>query len=193
MYVASAILGLMLVGAGLFVWRYFFDYYHYAEVDKGVLYRDGFITPRQFEMAVGASRAQMVISLLTDDEYSKQPYKQQVDLILHSKLRWHITQVPLGGYPTTEQVREVLDGITKTNHKPVLIHCAQGIRRTGMLVAAYQMSVMHWDKQKTKDAILAFGHSDRTINDIKRFIDVYDPETRTVTQVLGKTTVKEEE
>ena len=49
-----------------------------------------------------------------------------------------------------------------------------------MMVAAYQESVLGYDKEKTKAAILTFGHSDKTINDIKRFIDGYDPKMKTV-------------
>lgn len=71
-----------------------------------------------------------------------------------------------------------------TKYQPMLIHCAQGVRRTGMLVAAYQMTVLGWDKEKTKAAILTFGHSDRTVNDVKKFIDVYDPVTQTVPEGL---------
>jgi hypothetical protein len=36
------------------------------------------------------------------------------------------------------------------------------------------MSVLGYDKEKAKNAILTFGHSDNTINDIRRFIDGYD-------------------
>ena len=51
---------------------------------------------------------------------------------------------------------------------PVLLHCAQGVRRTAMFVAAYQESVLGYDKQRAKDAIISFGHSDRTVSEIKR-------------------------
>ena len=42
-----------------------------------------------------------------------------------------------------------------------------------MMAAAYQMSVMQWDKEKTKKEILTFGHSRRTVGDVERFIDGY--------------------
>ena len=40
------------------------------------------------------------------------------------------------------------------------------------------------DIEKAKAAILTFGHSDRTVNDVKRFIDVYDPVNRMVPEGL---------
>ena len=39
-------------------------------------------------------------------------------------------------------------------------------------------------EEKTKAAILTFGHSERSIGDVKRFIDVYDPVKREVTVQL---------
>ena len=53
-----------------------------------------------------------------------------------------------------------------------------------MIVAAYQQSVLGWDDQKTKNAVLTFGHSERSIGDVKKFIDVYDPSKREMTEQL---------
>ncbi len=49
-----------------------------------------------------------------------------------------------------------------------------------MMVAAYQMSVMGYDKQRAKSELQTFGHSRRTVGDIEKFIDLYDPQTREV-------------
>ena len=46
------------------------------------------------------------------------------------------------------------------------------------------MKRMGYDKERAKDAILRFGHSDRTVNDVKRFIDGYDPATDAVPETL---------
>ena len=67
---------------------------------------------------------------------------------------------------------------------PFTVHCAQGVRRTGMMVAAYQESVLGYDRERAKREILTFGHSERSIGDVKRFIDVYDPVKREVTEEL---------
>ena len=64
------------------------------------------------------------------------------------------------------------------------LSAAQGVRRTGMLVAAYQESVLHFNRDQAKAALLSFGHSDRTVNDVKRFIDVYDPTNRRMSEDL---------
>lgn len=183
-YVLVGVLLAMVSAGAVWVYLYFFDFYHYREVVPGVLYRDGFRSMREFNNAVLASRAKTVISLLDESEYGRYPYNEQWEYLTRAKVRLNVISIKLGGFPTTADVRRFLEEVEKPHRQPVLVHCAQGIRRTGMMVAAYQMSVMGWDKERTKAAIESFGHSQRTINDIKRFIDAYDPVNREVTEEL---------
>jgi protein tyrosine/serine phosphatase len=178
---------LLLVGGGVGTWvyLYFFDDYHFAAVREKVLYRDGYKSPRHFNTALTRSQAKSIVTLLDEREMIKEPYNTLGDFIAHSRLKFIHIPVKLGGYPTTDDIQKFLREVENPRRQPMLIHCAQGIRRTGMFVAAFQMSVMGWDKDKTKAEILRFGHSDRTVNDIKKFIDAYDPVKREVTQDLG--------
>lgn len=189
-YVVMTILSVITAGVGSWFYLYVFDTYHYSEVSPGVLYRDGVRNMRQFHLALTKSRAQMIVTLVDEEEAKKSPFTDEWDYIARSKVRALPIPIKLGGYPTTKDVNTFLDVVASSREKkrPVLVHCAQGIRRTGMMVAAYQMSVMGWDKQRAKDNIKAYGHSDRTINDIKKFIDVYDPVKREVTADLGRGT-----
>jgi hypothetical protein len=56
-----------------------------------------------------------------------------------------------------------------------------------MMAAAYQIKQLGYDKERAKESILRFGHSDRTANDVKRFIDGYDPATGAVPENLMPT------
>jgi hypothetical protein len=49
-----------------------------------------------------------------------------------------------------------------------------------MMVAAYQEAVMGMSDEKAKQELMTFGHSQRTVTDVQRFIDGYDPKTGTV-------------
>ena len=53
-----------------------------------------------------------------------------------------------------------------------------------MFVAAFQESVLGWDNSKVKANLLTFGHSQRTVKDVERFIDIYDGKERRVTKEL---------
>jgi hypothetical protein len=60
------------------------------------------------------------------------------------------------------------------------VHCAQGVRRTGMMVAAYQESMLKMDDGRCKEAILLWGRKPPALDDVRGFIDDFDPATGTV-------------
>ena len=179
-----AVLALLVIagGAGVWVWQSQ-RAYHLATVQPGVLYRDGAKSERQFATALEMVKPRTVVSLLDPFEQSDMSRPQFAEELKECEahgVKLERIEVKLGGWPTSEDVRKFLAVVGEEKNRPVLVHCAQGVRRTGFFVAAYQMSVMGYTKQKAKDAILTFGHSDRTIDDIRRFIDGYDAGTRTV-------------
>lgn len=179
---------LLVMGAGGFYWLQTRQAYHLATVQDRVLYRDGAKSTGQFLAALDRVHPKTVVSLVDANESSdpaKPQFAQEASLCADKAVRLEKIEVKLGGWPTSENIQRFLQIASNTQNQPVLVHCAQGVRRTAMFVAAYQESVLGYDKTRAKDSILTFGHSDRTINDIKRFIDLYDPQTRTITGDLG--------
>ena len=166
------------------IWRQYFDSYHLAAVQDGVLYRDGFRTPDQFSRALRSVHAKTVVCLVDDREISRPPFNGESALCTEAGATLVRIPIPLGGWPDSTQVRQFLDLAADPSRRPVLVHCAQGVRRTGMMVAAYQESVLRFTKDQASAAILAFGHSQRTVGDVRRFIDAYDPQTRQMKQSL---------
>jgi len=49
-------------------------------------------------------------------------------------------------HPEREDVLEFLRIATEPRNQPVLVHCREGVDRTGMMVAAYRMAVQDWPK-----------------------------------------------
>ena len=180
---------LVLTAIGFLIWRHYFATYHLATVQEGVLYRDGARSVHELELAIDKVRPRTVVCLVDDNEVadpSKPQFAQEFALLKERGIKAERIPVKLGGWPTSEDVRRFLATTTDAGDQPVLVHCAQGVRRTAMMVAAYQESVLGHDKEKAKAEILAFGHSDSTVNDIRRFIDGYDAKTRTVSPQLAK-------
>ncbi len=175
--------------ATVLIWKFFFSSYHLATVQPGVLYRDGSRSVRELSTAVRKVHAKTVVSLVDENEVhdlSKPQFAEEQLYLADHSIGYQRIPVKLGGWPTSADVQAFLQTMGNPTRQPVLLHCAQGVRRTAMFVAAYQESVLGYDKQKAKDAILSFGHSAKTVDDIMRFIDNYDPKTRTISPDLYK-------
>jgi len=165
--------------------------YHFAQVRQGVLYRCGNRSLSEFSNAVGRVHPRTVVTLIDDRELTdpeKPQFRQEQRFLENHNIRQVRIPIPLGGWPTSEQIQMFLDIVNNPADQPVLVHCAQGVRRTGMMVAAYELSALHWDANQTKSAIESFGHSDNTIADVTRFIDAYDPAARQLTTTMPSST-----
>lgn len=178
-----AIAAVLLAAVGLAV-RYYFDPYHFAIVQDGVLYRDGVRTMREFDIALRKARPRTIVRLIDESEQRAEPFTSETGYCRSHGIDLVELPIQLGGWPRPEQVDTFLNIVCDSKRQPVLVHCAQGVRRTGMMVAAYQESILGYDSGKAKDVMLKFGHSQRTVSDVMKFIDVYDPKQRTLPTTL---------
>ncbi|HEV8608404.1 MAG TPA: tyrosine-protein phosphatase [Tepidisphaeraceae bacterium] len=170
------------VAAAIWLWMYRLGTYHFAEVEKGVLYRDGNRGLREFRTALRKGNVRTVVMLNDNDEAQKEPFKSELALLKENGIDVVRIPVKLGGYPNSDQVRQFLEVMNDRGRWPILVHCAQGVRRTGMMVAAYQESVLGYDDAKAKAAVLPWGRkpASQTLADVKAFIDGYDGKKREV-------------
>jgi protein tyrosine/serine phosphatase len=175
---------LILAAAGWWIFWAFFDTYHLATVKDGVLYRDGVRHLHEFDLAARKTHVKTVVLLVDDREIAQPPFTDELAYCQVHGIDVVRLPIPLGGWPRGEQITRFLDIATDPARQPVLVHCAQGVRRTGIMVAAYQISVLKFDKDRAIAAIQGFGHSQRTTGDIKRFIETYDPETKQMMRQL---------
>jgi protein tyrosine phosphatase (PTP) superfamily phosphohydrolase (DUF442 family) len=128
------------------------------------------------------------VSLIDDNELHdprKPQFQMEERLLKMHGVTLERIPVKLGGWPTKADVEKFLEIVKDKERQPVLVHCAQGVRRTGMMVAAYEEAVMGMSDEQAKANILTFGHSDRTANDVRRFIDGYDPRTGAVPEGMA--------
>lgn len=152
--------------------------YHLAPVQIGVLYRDGNRDLREFKHTIAFTGVKTVVSLIDDKELAdpnKPQFLQETNFCTGKQLQYIRIPVPLGGWPKSEDLKTFIAIVSNPANQPVLVHCAQGVRRTGMFVAAYQMSVMRESPDKVKNEILSFGHRSEDLDDVRKFVDLYVP------------------
>ena len=170
--------------AAFFAWRTWFETYHLVTVKDGVLYRDGVRTEREFENTVRRVKPKSIVRLIDSEEAQKEPFVSEAAYCKANNIEIIPIPIKLGGWPSSEQVRQFVAIVQDPTKQPVLVHCAQGVRRTGMMVAAYERAVMGKDVKEIADTMPTFGHSQRTVKDVQKFIDVYDPKTGAVPEAM---------
>ena len=172
----------VVVTAGL-VWRQWFHTYHLVVVDPGKLYRDGNRSVREFNNALRKTRPRTIVAIVVEQEYNEPEIAEARAIARRRGMEYHWIPIMAGAYPTAEDVRRFLAIAADPSKQPVFYHDDEGIRRAGMMMAAYQETVMGYDDARAKAAIRAFGHSDRTIGDVRAFIDAYDPKAGLTTDL----------
>ena len=76
-------------------------------------------------------------------------------------------------HPEREDVLEFLRIATEPRNQPVLVHCREGVDRTGMMVAAYRMAVQDWPKGRAMAELEEQGFHGANFP-IKNFLDDLD-------------------
>lgn len=71
-----------------------------------------------------------------------------------------LVNLPLQGKnpPSKEQTAEWLNLLSNDKKLPILVHCAQGVTRTGVMVAIYEMEFLGKDNKETLEGLPRFGH-----------------------------------
>ena len=142
------------------------------------LYRDGNRDLREFRHTLDQTGARTVVCLVDDaemDDPRKPQFRQEVDYCRAHGIKLVRIPVKLGGWPTSDQLMQFLGVVAEPANRPVLVHCAQGVRRTGMFMAAYQLTQMDRSKAWARATVQPFGHKPRDTDDVRTFIDNYDP------------------
>jgi tyrosine-protein phosphatase SIW14 len=152
--------------------------YHFATVQDGVLYRSGNNSLHRLKIALDEGHIHTIVALIDDKEFAdpgKPQFAEEKAYADSHGIKYVRVPVRLGGWPSSEEIRQFLHVAADPANQPVLVHCAQGVRRTGMFVAAFQESQLGWTPKQTKAAIQPFGHGPETVDNIATFIDRYDP------------------
>ena len=145
-WLVSAIVVALAIGGAYRVWnRTLRDQLfpkRFVELEKGSLYRSGQIAPRLVRDVLREHSIGLVVWLSHYDK--RKPYhraeKEAIDELGIERLNLHLRG---NGTGEVDHFVEALEAISQAKEAgvPVLVHCSAGIRRTGAVMALYELLV----------------------------------------------------
>lgn len=149
--------------------------YRYAEVQPGELYTAGMRSGEEFNRALDLSQAKTALLFVDAIDVRQPAYAEAQNDVYKRKLRLRQSVTPAGDWPSEDQIRVALEELQTVKHYPILIASLEGVRRPGMLIAAYLTSVKKLDKAAAAARLKSLYGDAPGLADVLRFLDVYDP------------------
>jgi protein tyrosine/serine phosphatase len=134
--------------------------YHFRTVTPGVLYRGGNQRKYILHHLVDKYRIKTIVSLRTMDEGGWRPDWFKEETLFCQKKNIRFFNIPMLGKnpPTPEQIDLWLSIVRDSANQPILIHCAEGVVRSGYMVAIYEIVVRNQNNQSVWKSLPRFGH-----------------------------------
>ncbi len=150
-------------------------YYHFRRVDKGKLYRCGKLSQLAFRLITKTHKIKTVINLIEDAEYNKQWFLQQQSFCHNNGINYF--PIPIHCPPNLNQIQQLIDIFDTIDNYPTLIHCKQGVLRTGLVVAIYQKNYCNMDNETILTRMPNFRHDfhGKRYHFFRQFILNYSP------------------
>ena len=154
--------------------------YHFKIVTPGVLYRSGSMSSDHLAFVADRYQIKTIVGLRLKDETTPQPnwYEMEKSFCQTKGINFfHIPMVSKSP-PTDEQLEQWLDILSDQANHPILVHCAQGVTRAGVMVAIYQMEFQGGDNKDVWKKLPRFGRDFDNPPDrqpIKNYVLNYQP------------------
>ncbi len=150
---------LVLAIAGMLVFRRKF-LYHFKTVVPSILYRSGILGDFGLRYVCRRYKIRTIVNLLNDKEsglYSKQ-YRAERRYCDQNHIKWFCLPMKTDCPPTVQQIESFLQLTKESRNLPILIHCAQGVVRTNMMVTVFLKHYYDMDNHKIMKILPFFGH-----------------------------------
>ena len=136
--------------------RHYFIPKRFAVVEVGQIYRGGWQTPRVLRRILAKHRINTLLNVACKpdepDAAGEGPVVRDLDVT------WKKILMPGTGLGTLEQLDEAADIIANPHNRPIFVHCAAGVHRTNMAIAAYRLKHCGWSLDAALDEMAHYGY-----------------------------------
>jgi len=122
----------------------------FAVVEPGQLYRSGHLEPWPLERVIREHGIRTILAL-TRPEPDTRKQQQEAAVVAREGLELIRIGMPGDGCAPFDSLDQAADVIADTAHRPLLVHCAAGVHRTGASYAAWRIRYCGWTLEQVFD------------------------------------------
>lgn len=169
-------------------WHQNIHYRNFREVEPGVLYRSGQLSPYGLARLWHEYGFRTIVSLREDDSISDRggdPFWEQswsaaqgIVFVRIPPRSWWTDEPGRRPPPAAAAVREFLQVVYDQEFfpRPILLHCFAGTHRTGIFQAIWRMEVDRWPNDWAIAELRQNGYDSLDVDaDVKDFLERYEP------------------
>jgi protein-S-isoprenylcysteine O-methyltransferase Ste14 len=160
---AAVSLGVLWAGTQ---YKYYFWPKRFRVVETEQIYRGGWQTPRILRRILQDYHIRTVLNVACNPPEPEAAGEGTV--VRQCGVRWLKILMPGTGLGTIDQLDEAADILADPQNRPIFIHCAAGVHRTNMSLAAYRLKHCGWSLHETIDEMVLNGY-DRQ-NDLEKVV-----------------------
>jgi len=150
-----------VIGIGIKFGRHHVFPKRFAVVEPGQLYRSGYLEKWPLERVVREHKLKTVLALMNDQPDKKRQQKEEETL-----RREGVNLIRIGmagdGCADFELLERAAAMIDDPANRPLLVHCAAGVHRTGASYAVWRMKYCAWSYEKAIAEVERHGYNPRT-------------------------------
>lgn len=153
------ILILVLVGIGITIdkGKYYVLPKRFAVVEEGALFRSGENKTGPLRDIIEEHEIATILTLLSNEPNDPEQSAQN-EIVAEKDIDLIRIPMPGDGCAEFDKIEKAADIIADESHRPLLVHCAAGVNRTGAAYAAWRMKYHGWDVERAIEEAIAHGH-----------------------------------
>jgi hypothetical protein len=138
-------------------YKYWFWPKRFRVVEEGQIYRGGWQTPVMLRRILRNYRIKTLLNVACKP--SEPEAAGEGAVVRDEGVDWHKILMPGTGLATLPQLDEAADILADSAHRPIFIHCAAGVHRTNMSLAAYRLKYCGWTLAAVFDEMAKCGYA----------------------------------
>jgi tyrosine-protein phosphatase SIW14 len=174
----AALAVIALSGSGCLIAYLLWPPYHFLTVEPGVLYRSGQLGPRALEQVCREARIRTIVDLV-GEKRDRSEVQNEVEFSRKNGIQYLHLPLPGAAVGIEDHVNRFLSVLDDPRNRPVLVHCWQGVTRTGIMVAVFRMEYQGVENREALEGLHAFGKTVEQFKPTERdFILNYVPRSK---------------